>query len=118
VHKISICVHIYKKMGKEIKRKKEKDFSVKQAGGDSGPSERACATTRPIGPSRPAKGRGSETAPWARAHMPARGEGNDVRGENDGPSTGRKNRPPVVRRRFSTGEPVLGGWGGGIARAG
>jgi hypothetical protein len=50
------------------------------------------ARVRPAGLSRPANGRGAETAPWARA----------VHGEEEP----------------STGDPVLGGRGGGIARAG
>jgi hypothetical protein len=41
VHKISTCVYIYKKIGKIKKKEKEKDFSVKRAQGEFGPTERA-----------------------------------------------------------------------------
>jgi hypothetical protein len=45
------------------------------------------------------------TAPWARAHVPVRGRGNNVRGERDGGPPGRENpspeldggSPPVIR---------------------
>jgi hypothetical protein len=49
--------------------------------------------------------------------MPARGGGNNVRGERRGSARGKE---PVagVRRRFPAGGVVLGGQGGGIARAG
>jgi hypothetical protein len=106
-------------MGKGEKREKKRISRLNGSGGRGGGGIRPSrARTRLASPSRSANGRNVESAPWARAHMPARGEGNSVRGENGGPSTGRKNGPPVARLRFSAGDPVLGGRGGGIAQAG
>jgi hypothetical protein len=51
------------------------------------------------------------TVAWARAHVPARGRGR--RG------CGREGKPVArARRRFSTGDLVPSGWGGGVARVG
>jgi hypothetical protein len=70
VHKLSAYKDYIRKGEKQ--RKKEKDFLVNWAGeGISAQVERARAAV----PSRPANGRDAETAPWARAHVPARGRG-------------------------------------------
>jgi hypothetical protein len=111
-----MCTYIYKKMGKERKGKKEKDFSVKRTGGDFGPAKRPRRRARPPQLSLPT-GHGTGTSSWARAHMPARG-GERRQGEKRGPPAVGRNRPLRSRRRFFTGDPILGGWGGGIARAG
>jgi hypothetical protein len=100
VHKISICVYIYKKMGKRKKKEKEKDFSVKRTGGDFDPAKRARAAAR-----RRRRGRGPTCQ---------RGRGKRRQGENDDPSTGRKNWPSVFQRWFSANDLVLGGRGGGV----
>jgi hypothetical protein len=66
------------KIGKEKgKRKKGKGFLVSWARGDFGP---ASAATRAAGPTRPASGSDTGMTLWARAHVPARGRGNGVRG--------------------------------------
>jgi hypothetical protein len=69
------------------------------------------------GPARPASESDAGTTPWARAHVLARGEKNDVRGVTGG---GRPREKPAagVRRRFSVGDPVPGGQGGVEARVG
>jgi hypothetical protein len=79
VYKISICVHIYIRKWEKERKGKEKDFSVKRAGGIR-PS-RARAATQASGPARPANGarRGNDTV-GVGPHA-IEGEGNIVRGK-------------------------------------
>jgi hypothetical protein len=96
------------KMGKREKRKRKSNSWLSEQGGggfSAQPSVLARAAARAAGPTRPANGRNTGMAPWARAHVPVRGRGNDVRGERDGGPPGRENRspeldgdsPPVIR---------------------
>jgi hypothetical protein len=97
-------VHKYiKENGKRGKRKKRKRFSGLNRPGDFGPAERA--GTRPrghaaqLGP--PA---GAATAPWARAHMSARGDGDSPTGRN------RSLVISVAVRRWWSGSGWSGMW--------
>jgi hypothetical protein len=71
-------MHLYMKIGKEMgKRKRNRIFSLTGPGGISAQPGRTA--TRAGGPARPTRGSGAGTAPWARAHVSARGEKNGVR---------------------------------------
>jgi hypothetical protein len=98
VHKISTYIHIYEnRKRKREKEKKEKVSWLAGPGGNFHPaSSLARVTTRAAGPTRPANGSSEGTAPWARAHVPARGRGNGVRGSRRGRPAGRKNRSPEL----------------------
>jgi hypothetical protein len=85
--------------------------------GDFGLARGARAATRVCGPARPVNRSGAGTAPWVRAHVPARGEKTGVRGGDQGGSAERKTGRGV-RRRIFVGDPVLGGRGGGEAPVG
>jgi hypothetical protein len=94
VHKISICVHIYKKMGKREKRKKKRISRFKWVGGDlAQPS--VCVAARASDPARPATVHGAGMTPWSRAHTPVRGRGTASEGNSGPPAVGR-NRPPAI----------------------
>jgi hypothetical protein len=72
VHKISIYAYIYENRKKKWEKEKEKDFLANCARGDFGP---AGASARPRGQAAqhgPPAGVARLTAPWARAHVPAR----------------------------------------------
>jgi hypothetical protein len=85
VHKISIYVYIYMKIGKRNgKRKKKRNSLLTGPGGRFWPSERGQAA-------QPAHGGAErrERAPLAWAHVPARGGGgNGVRGRSAAVRTG------------------------------
>jgi hypothetical protein len=74
VHKISICVHIYKKMGKERKGKRKGFLGLNGPGGfrPSRARARPCGRPAQLGPPM---GHVAGTTPWAQAHTPARGRG-------------------------------------------
>jgi hypothetical protein len=105
-------------MGKGEKRKKKRISRLNRSrgwGGGFGPVELERGWPAHLGPPM--------GATWSRRRGRGptcqRGERETASGgENGGLSTGRKNGPPVAQLRFSAGDPVLGGRGGGIARAG
>jgi hypothetical protein len=80
VHKISIYAFIYENRKNKWEKEKEKDFLANWARGDFGPARGARAATRASSVAQPASGSSAGMTPWARAHVPARGEKNGVRG--------------------------------------
>jgi hypothetical protein len=118
VHKISIYAFIYENRKNKWEKEKEKRISLL-----TGPRGGILAQ---LGRGRaaqhgPPTGAARLTAPWARAHVPARG-GDSVRGGGDGGGGGgfgrEENRlpefdggsPPVIRFRV-VGSVAKHGWG-------
>jgi hypothetical protein len=81
-------MHLYMKIGKEKgENEKRKGFSVSWAPGGNLAQPKARAPARAIGPARPATRHDARGVTlWTRAHMPARGGGNGVRGGKEGGS--------------------------------
>jgi hypothetical protein len=103
-------INIYVKMGKRHgKREKKKEFQVNRAGGDSGLVGGGRAASQPNGPSQPTRSRGRRGGRCGRGPTRQRGRGETASG---GRRAVRDGGEPVA------GGPVLGGRGGGKARAG
>jgi hypothetical protein len=100
-------------MGKRERRKKKKEFLVKRARGILGPAEHARDRPSLACQRGTVWGRRRGRGPTCQ-----RGEGGWCQGEMAVRPRGRRNRPTAARRRFLIGDSVLGGRGGGIARAG
>jgi hypothetical protein len=96
-----------------MEKGKRKGFSLLAGPGGGFRPSRA----RAGGPVGPPTGDRAGTAPWVRAHVPARRGRDDFRGVTGGGGTGWSSATGEAPRWFSVAVPVLLRWSGGKARA-